>query len=73
MARKFQIGDTVEVVKDVGKKTREDLDLSFKVGHKGVVIEYDGKDDYPYEIMRKNGNTQYFKVQELKLIKRGTK
>ena len=34
MARKFQIGDTVEVVEDIG-------DSGFKVGHRGEVIEYD--------------------------------
>jgi len=67
MARKFQIGDTVEVVEDIG-------DSGFKVGHRGEVIEYDiAYKPYCYSVKRKNGNTQDFNVKELKLIRKGTK
>lgn len=71
MARKFKIGDTVEVVKDVGKKTGDDLGKFFKVGHRGTVVDYDNTEDYPYCVKRKNGNFEQFKTQELKLIRKG--
>lgn len=67
MARKFKIGDTVQVVKCVGN---EAFVSWFKEGHRGVVIDYDGS-DYPYAVKRKNGFTSYFKPQELKLIRKG--
>lgn len=73
MARKFKIGDTVQVIKDVGNKTGDLLGGDFKIGHRGIVTGYDNTEDYPYNVKRKNGKYQLFKVQELKLIKRGTK
>lgn len=72
MARKFKMGDTVEVVKDVGKKIGDNLGDCFKVGHRGVVTAYDGSEDYPYFVTRKNGSIEQFKTQELKLIRKGT-
>jgi len=72
MARKFKIGDTVQVIKNVGGKEGL-LDNSFKTGHRGTVTEYCNNVPYPYEVKRKNGICQWFKPQELKLIKRGTK
>ncbi len=72
MARKFNIGDTVQVVKDLGDEY-EPLDGDFKVGHKGTVIEYNKGDEFPYGVTRRNGNNNFFKPQELKLIKRKTK
>lgn len=73
MARKFKIGDIIQVVKDVGGKIGDTLGNSFKVGHRGTITGYDSIEDYPYSARRKNGNYEQFKVQELKLIKRGTK
>ena len=72
MARKFQMGDTVQVVKNVEGEC-DPLDGSFKMGHRGAVTEYCNGVPYPYKVERKNGVCQWFKVQELKLIKRGTK
>lgn len=67
MAHKFQIGDTVQVVKEIDK-----LNDTFKVGHQGTVIDHI-RSEFGYEVQRKNGNTQYFNVKELKLIRKGTK
>lgn len=72
MARKFQIGDTVQVVKYVQQNF--DLTSDFKIGHRGVIIAYDDRGvEYPYTAKRKNGNMEQFDVRELKLIKRKTK
>ena len=67
MARKFQIGDIVEVVKPTGGAPFEN---DFKTKHRGVIIGYDKTDEYPYDAERKNGVTSLFKPRELKLIKR---
>ncbi len=69
MARKFNIGDTVQVIKDMGGED-EELNGVVKVGHRGMVNKYDKGDTYPYGVQRKNGNEEFFKPQELKLIKR---
>jgi len=68
-ARKFQIGDTVEVVKDMDGT----LESDFKVGHRGKVIDYNNELIWPYTVERKNNERQDFKPQELKLIRKGTK
>lgn len=69
MARKFQTGDTVQVVKD---SMGDSLDSDFKIDHKGVVVEY--KAEYApqsYKVKRKiNKRELWFSVPELKLIKR---
>ena len=70
MARKFQIGDTVEVVKDMDGT----LGSGFKVGHRGEVTEYDiAYKPYCYSVKRKNENWLSFNARELKLIRKGTK
>ncbi len=65
MARKFNIGDTVEVVSGPA--------LGFSVGHSGKVLGYCFDKFYPYLIQRQNGNKGRFYARELKLIKRKTK
>ncbi len=72
MARKFQIGDTVQVVKDlVGDSLTPAF---FNLGHRGVVVAYKIENmDEPYEVMRKNKNRLWFGARELKLIKRKVK
>jgi len=65
MARKFSIGDTVEVVSGPVN--------SVKIGHKGKVIGYGPGIPYPYLVQRRNGNTGAFSTRELKLIRKGTK
>lgn len=72
MACKFNIGDTVEVVRDLGGEDGQ-LDSNFKVRHRGAVTGYAKGDDFSYEVTRKNGNSTWFKPQELKLIKRRIK
>ncbi len=73
MARKFNIGDTVEVMKCVNPVDYP-LGEGFKMGHRGKVIEYDCYcKPYCYEVERKNGKINWFTVRELKLIKRKTK
>ena len=69
MARKFQIGDTVQVVKD---QLGNSLGPDFKVGHKGVVVEYEAKySPQSYRVKRKiNKRNLWFSVRELKLIKK---
>jgi hypothetical protein len=69
MARKFQIGDTVEVVKCVNPGEFP-LGDWFKVGHRGKVVDYD-PDNTPhcYEVRRKNKKYNFFTARELKLIK----
>ncbi len=69
MARKFQIGDTVQVVKDT-EPTDIPLGSDFQVGHRGVVIEYEHLGMFPYHVQRKNYNETWFKACELKLIKK---
>jgi len=68
MARKFKVGDTVEVVPGA-----EDVPPYFKVGRRGKIIRYNSGDIYPYRVERKNGNMYAFSARELKLIRRGTK
>lgn len=72
MARKFGVGDTVEVVKDLGDGDTP-FDDDFKIGHRGTITRYDKGDKFSYEVTRKNGNNSCFKPQELKLIKRKIK
>ena len=67
MARKFQIGDTVQVVPGAWDDPGE-----FKVGHVGKVVDYVFGKMFPYEVKRKNGNYYDFSARELKLIKRKT-
>ena len=70
MARKFQIGDTVQVVKD--ELPGGSLGLKFKIGHRGVVVEYNsGYKPHCYNVRRKkNKYDLWFTARELKLIKR---
>jgi len=70
MARKFQIGDTVEVIKDLGG---EEFPLSddFKIGHRGKITKYNpGNAPHCYVVIRRNRNECCFTLRELKLIKR---
>ena len=67
MARKFKVGDTVEVVPGAWD------DPTFRVGHRGKIISYSSGELYPYDVKRKNGNTFSFGTRELKLIRKGTK
>ena len=67
MARKFNIGDTVQVVAGAW-----DINY-FKVGHRGKVIGYNACGCFPYNVERKNGNGYTFNAKELKLIRKGTK
>ena len=69
MARKFQIGDTVQVVKKlVGG---DHIPGGFKIGNRGLIVGYvTGGVLYPYEVVRKNGNENVFNARELKLIKK---
>ncbi len=72
MARKFQIGDVVRIERDL---LGNSLGYNFKVGCRGVVVEY--KATYApnsYKIRRKiNDQVLWFSARELKLIKRKTK
>ena len=68
MARKFNVGDTVQVVPGAW-----DDPGYFIVGQRGKVIEYESGDIFPYWVERKNGNAYSFAGRELKLIKRKTK
>ena len=65
MARKFNIGDTVEVVKRV--------DNLFRKGYRGIIDEIMPDVEWPYYMKRRNGLRCPFKPQELKLIRKGTK
>lgn len=68
MARKFQMGDVVQVVKDL---IGGSLVSTFKVGHRGKVIGYvTANQPEPYEVKRNTGYSCWFGVKELKLIKR---
>lgn len=67
MARKFKIGDTVEVVKELGPYSQSSF---FRIGHRGKVMDYQSNEKYPYVVKRRNGTVENFKPQELKLIKR---
>ena len=73
MARKFNIGDTVQVVKCVNSEDYPFGD-GFKVGHRGKVTQY-ARSNTPhfYEVRRNCGEICYFTARELKLIKRKTK
>ena len=64
MARKFNIGDTVQVVKGAC------IIFDFNVGHRGKVTKFNGCWNFPYEVVRKNGVCADFSARELKLIKR---
>lgn len=71
MARKFKIGNKVEIVKQSGE---EDLPIYFKKGIRGTVIDYeDENNEYPYVIKRRDGHHGNFNARELKLIKRKEK
>jgi len=67
MARKFKVGDTVEVVKELGSYSQSSF---FRIGHRGKVTDYESNEEYPYTVKRRNGMINQFKAQELKLIKR---
>lgn len=70
MATKFQVGDTVEVIKCIYPDLCR-LSNYFNVGHRGKVTQYDSCDSpYCYQVTRRNGNVNYFNVKELKLIRR---
>lgn len=70
MAFKFQVGDTVEVVKCICPDLYS-LSNHFNIGHRGKVIQYNSNSDpHCYQVMRRNGNICYFNVKELKLIRR---
>ncbi len=73
MTCKFNIGDTVQVVKCVNPCDYP-LNDGFKVGHRGKVISYD-RSNVPhfYKVERKCGEFCSFTPNELKLIKRKTK
>lgn len=62
MARKFQIGDIVEVIAGPTRYV--------KIGHKGKVTKYYSGYPCPYDVKRRNGSTGPFSAKELKLIKR---
>lgn len=62
---KFKMGDTVEVVRSINY-----LDDNFKIGHRGTIVSYERDEPFSYRVKRRNGNTQFFNVKELKLIKR---
>jgi hypothetical protein len=64
MARKFQIGDTVEVVEGAWDG------LNFRVGHRGKVKDYVSGGSFPYTVVRRNKKEFYFSARELKLIRR---
>lgn len=69
MARKFKVGDTVEVAKEFGKEAGEGHGI--KLGRKGKVVFVESEILYPYEVaFRGKQKNKYFKPQELKLIKR---
>lgn len=61
MARKFQIGDTVEVISEP--------DGGVRIGHRGKVSYHNGC-MYPYRVTRQCGINGLFNARELKLIKR---
>lgn len=71
MARKFKVGDIVEVVRRVGiVPLRED----FGEGCHGVIVEYNKGEDYPYVANKLKSECEIcsdFDACELKLIKRG--
>ena len=70
---KLKIGDTVEIV-GANNPEGQPLPENFRKGHRGKVTEYDEYDDaFPYKVERKNGETDWFDVKELKLIRKGTK
>ncbi len=70
MARKFQTGDTVQVVKNT-KPSSWPYEKDFKLGHRGVVRKYQASNkEFPYSVKRKNDNIQSFNARELKLIKK---
>ena len=67
MARKFQMGDTVQVVPGA------EPDGGVGVGHRGLVVHYEPYVVYPYAVKRRSGDEGVFKPTELKLIKRKVK
>ena len=63
MARKFQIGDVVEVVSGSFG--------NFNVGRRGKVVAYHSSARYyPYVIRRRGGFDGGFAARELKLVRR---
>ena len=72
MARKFKIGDVVEVIKQVG-----DIPLHSEFGKRcrGKVTDYNSSNPaYPYSDVRiKTGLENNFAARELKLVRRGKK
>ncbi len=67
MARKFQMGDTVQVVAGA------ESDGGVNARHRGKVVYYESFVPYPYIVERKNGDKGVFSATELELIKRKTK
>jgi len=69
--RKFQIGDQVKVIKEMGIKVGEGHGI--KIGRKGKVVDYQIDSNYPYEVkFRKTKKESYpydnFNVKELELV-----
>ena len=62
MARKFQMGDTVEVIVPA--------DDDFKKGYRGIINKIMLDVPYPYYMRRRNGLDCPFSARELKLIRR---
>ena len=61
MARKFKIGDIVEVISGPT--------VNVKIGHKGTITDFVSGVN-PYDVTRRNGKCGPFSARELKLIKR---
>jgi len=70
MARKFKIGDTVEVIRHVVKKEYDEP--IFRVGVQGKIIDYEHIQAYPYRVKKRDGTTEWFCAQELKLVKKAS-
>ena len=65
MARKFNVGDTVEVMFEP--------DGGVEIGHRGKISYREGFTLFPYLVTRRCGISGIFTARELKLIKRKIK
>jgi uncharacterized Zn ribbon protein len=65
--RKFQIGDRVQVVKDM---CIDGNNHGIKLGRKGKITNIDTYKQYSYGVQLRNGDEIYFNAKELELVER---
>ena len=66
--RKFQIGDQVKVIKEMGIKVGEGHGI--KIGREGKIVKYVADYPYPYQVQfRGRTGKHWFNTKELELVK----